>query len=240
MKKLSRILVFQHATAEHPGSFRKYFQKDNIEWCPIVLNEGEQIPSLEGFDALWVMGGPMDVWEEAKYPWLQQEKAAIREAVLDRSMPYLGFCLGHQLLSDALGGEVGKAEQSEIGIFDIHKTPTGLESSFLNGLPNTFKCLQWHSAEVKRVPNNAKVLASSNACESQAISFGSNAYSIQFHIEATQATITEWCEIPELKLSLESKFGENAIEEMRNETNKHLNEINLYSRFLYENWKQSI
>ncbi len=240
MKKLSRILVFQHAASEHPGSFRNYFQEDGIEWYPIILNEGEQIPNLEGFDALWVMGGPMDVWEEEQYPWLRQEKAVIREAVLDRNMPYLGFCLGHQLLSDALGGEVGIAEQSEIGVFDIHKTSEGLENSFLNSLPNTFKCLQWHSAEVKRAPKNTKVLASSNACEIQAIAFGSHAYSIQFHLEATKTTLTEWCEIPALKSALESKFGKNAVEELNNETNKHLNDINLYSRFLYENWKQSI
>ena len=240
MKNLSRILVFQHAAAEHPGIFCNYFQEDGIEWCPVMLDKGEQIPSLEGFDGLWVMGGPMNVWEEEQFPWLIQEKAVIREAVLERKMPYLGFCLGHQLLSDALGGEVGKAEESEIGVFDIHKTSKGLDSSFLNSLPDTLKCLQWHSAEVKQVPENAKVLASSKACEIQAISIGSHAYSIQFHIEATQATITEWCEMPELKLALESKFGKNAVEDMHNETNKHLNDMNLYSKFMYKNWKQSI
>lgn len=240
MKKLSRILVLQHAASEHPGSFREYLQEDGIEWCPIVLNEGAQIPALDGFDALWVMGGPMDVWEEAQYPWLRQEKAVIREAVLDRSMPYLGICLGHQLLSDALGGEVGIAKQSEIGVFDIDKTSAGSEDSFLDGLPNTFKCLQWHSAEVKRAPKNAKVLASSNACKIQAISINSNVYSIQFHIEATKTTIMEWCQIPTLKSALKAKNGENAVEQMKNETNKHLSDINLYSRFLYQNWKQLI
>lgn len=240
MKKLSRILVFQHAASEHPGSFRNYFQEDGIEWCPVVLNDAVSIPELDEFDALWVMGGPMDVWEEEKHPWLRQEKAVIREAVLKRHMPYLGICLGHQLLADALGGKVGPARQSEIGVFDIDKTSAGLENSLLDGLPNTFKCLQWHSAEVKQVPNNAKVLASSSACEIQAMSVNSNAYSIQFHIEATQSTITEWCQIPDLKSTLESNFGENAVEEMKEETNKYLNDINRYSRFLYQNWKRFI
>ena len=240
MKKLSRILVFQHAASEHPGSFRNYLQEDGIEWCPVVLNEGALIPDLEGFDALWVMGGPMDVWEEEKYPWLRREKAVIQEAVLDRNMPYLGICLGHQLLADALGGEVGPAKQSEIGVFDIDKTSAGLQNSFLNDLPNTFKCLQWHSAEVKRVPNSANVLASSSACEIQAMAINNNAYGIQFHIEATKNTITEWCQIPGLKTTLETRFGENAVETLKNETDKHLNDINSYSKNLYRNWKQFI
>ena len=182
----------------------------------------------------------MDVWEEEKYPWLRQEKAVIREAVSKRLMPYFGICLGHQLLADALGGEVGPATQSEIGVFDIDKTSKGEENSFLDGLPNTFKCLQWHSAEVKRAPKNANVLASSNACEIQTISINSNAFGIQFHIEATQTTIAEWCQIPDLKSALESKFGENAVEEMKNETDRHLDDINLYSRFIYQNWKRFI
>lgn len=204
----------------------------------MVLDQGESIPGLEGFDALWVMGGPMDVWEEEKYPWLRQEKAVIREAVSKRHMPYLGICLGHQLLADALGGEVGPATQSEIGVFGIDKTSAGLENSFLDGLPDTFKCLQWHSAEVKHEPNNAKVLASSSACKIQAMSINDNAYSIQFHIEATHTTISEWCQIPGLQSTLTTRFGENAVEEISKETNKHLNDINLYSSYLYKNWKR--
>lgn len=119
MTKPSRILVFQHIAAEHPGISREYLQEDGIEWCPIELDEGETIPSLEKFDALWVMGGPMDVWEEKGYPWLVYEKTAIREAVVERKLPYLGFCLGHQLLADALDGEVGLAYMPEIGVLDV-------------------------------------------------------------------------------------------------------------------------
>ena len=101
-----RVLVFQHVAVEHPGIFRQFLADDGHSYQAVELDEGESIPALEGFDALWVMGGPMDVWDEAEYPWLVAEKAAIREAVITRRMPYLGFCLGHQLLGEALGGQV--------------------------------------------------------------------------------------------------------------------------------------
>ena len=72
-----RFLVFQHIDCEHPGSLRGFLAKDGAEWAPVHLHRGEPIPSLEPFDALWVMGGPMDVWDVEEHPWLIPEKAAI-------------------------------------------------------------------------------------------------------------------------------------------------------------------
>ena len=61
-----RILVLQHERVEHPGRFRSFLKEDGHEWVSVHLNEGDSLPSLDGFHALWVMGGPMDVWEEDK------------------------------------------------------------------------------------------------------------------------------------------------------------------------------
>ena len=239
MKKLSRILVFQHIAAEHPGIFRDYLQDDGIEWVPVELDEGEAIPSVENFDALWVMGGPKDVWEENDYPWLVKEKAIIREAVIDRKMPYLGFCLGHQLLADALGGEVGMASMPEIGVLDINVTDRGTSSPFFRGIPNKVKCLQWHSAKIIREPDNATILASTNACVVQAMSVGAHALSVQFHIEITSTTVNEWGNIPAYKSALEKQCGENALDSMNRDANKYMESMNKHSRLLYENWKQA-
>ncbi len=96
-----RVLVFQHIAVEHPGVFRDFFAQDGIDWDAIELDEGETIPDLQGYDILMVMGGPMDVWEETAYPWLVEEKQAIR-AWIEAGRPFLGFCLGHQLLAAAL------------------------------------------------------------------------------------------------------------------------------------------
>jgi hypothetical protein len=84
-----RFLVFQHIPVEHPGIFRDFFVADGISWDAVELDSGGSIPSLDGYDSLWVMGGPMDVWEEEQHPWLVVEQRAIRDAI-HRGMPYGG------------------------------------------------------------------------------------------------------------------------------------------------------
>ena len=146
------ILVLQHERTEHPGIFRRFLEEDGHRWSAVHLNEGESLPSLDGYDALWVLGGPMDTWQEEEHPWLVDEKKFIKEAVADRGMPYLGLCLGHQLLAEALGGTVGPSETPEIGILDVQLTEVGASGVFLDGSPEIFPALQWHSAEVKTYP----------------------------------------------------------------------------------------
>ncbi len=136
------ILVLQHARSEHPGILRKFLAEDGHTWDAVELDEGEALPSLEGYDALWVMGGPMDVWQEDEHPWLVDEKAFIRKAVKEIGLPYLGLCLGHQLLAEVLGGEVGKSAVPEIGVLDVQLTEAGATGVLFDGLPERFDCLQ--------------------------------------------------------------------------------------------------
>src|SRR6186713_2130471 len=97
-----RLLVLQHLASGHPGIFRSFFARDGIAWDTIRLDRGEPIPMLEAYDALWVMGGEMNVWDVDEHPWLIEEKRAIRRWVRELQRPFLGICLGHQLLADAL------------------------------------------------------------------------------------------------------------------------------------------
>ena len=236
-RKKLRLLVIQHLDVEHPGVFRKFLQEDGIDWVTIELDQGDAIPDLSDYDGLWVMGGPMDVWEEEQYPWLKAEKAAIREAVVDRQLPFLGVCLGHQLLADALGGEVGPALAPEVGIYEVEKTVAGKQSPFLTDLPNTMKCLQWHGAEVKQPPKGASVLATSPTCQIQALSFGEKALSTQYHTEISTGTLAEWASVPAYRADLEKMLGPNALAQFESETSTHLRLFNQSARRLFDNWR---
>jgi GMP synthase-like glutamine amidotransferase len=163
----------------------------------VELDQGEQIPALDSFDMLMAMGGPMDVWQEREHPWLVTEKAAIRHWVTELDRPYLGVCLGHQMLADALGGTVGPMAEPEIGVVEIRLTPTGLYDPVFGHLPEVIRGLQWHGAAVERPPPGAAVLAGNDHCAVQALRVGTRAWGVQFHVEVEASTIPKWAQVPE-------------------------------------------
>jgi GMP synthase-like glutamine amidotransferase len=171
----------------------------------VELDEGEPIPAaLDEFDLMVVMGGPMDVWQEAQHPWLAAEKAAIRRWVCDLGRPFVGVCLGHQLLADALGGEVGLMDKPEIGLMNIELTPAGRADPAFCRLPSPFYGLQWHGAQVRTPPRGGVVLAFNEHCAIQALRVGRWAWGVQFHLEVGPDTVPEWSLVPEYRATLES------------------------------------
>ena len=105
-------------------------------------------------------------------PWLKKEKAFIKMAVEEKGIPFLGLCLGHQLLAESLGGVVGKSETAEVGVMEVQLTEDGATGILFDGIPEKISCLQWHGAEIKKLPVGAKVLATSKDCAVQAMSWG--------------------------------------------------------------------
>ena len=233
------IAVFQHLSVEHPGVFREFLNADGIHWQAFELDEGEGIPELDDFDALWVMGGPMDVWQEDLYPWLALEKAAIKQVVSEQDMPFLGVCLGHQLFAEALGGRVALGTQAEVGIKQIALTPEGKNQTIFNGFADTVSCLQWHSAEVTEVPAALSVLAASDVCPVQALARLPHQVSIQFHIEVTADTVGEWGAVPAYKSALQNTLGANGLVDFAAQTATNLPAFNRDARRFYENWKSA-
>jgi len=229
-----RILVFEHMQAGHAGILRDLLREAGIAWRSVRFDRGEPIPDLAAFDALWVMGGPMDVWQETEYPWLKAEKAAIREAVLDRAMPYLGICLGHQLLADALGGAVQPAARPEVGVFEIACTPAGEGHALLEGLPGRPRVLQWHAAEVVEPPPEAQVLASSGDCRVQVMVVG-RALGLQFHLEVDHPTLAGWLAIPDNVNALVRRRGPEGARAFVEEAHTHMAELNRSARALHAN-----
>ena len=111
------IIILQHIKVEDPGYIKDLMISDNFNLTTIQLDEGEKIPNnLDKFDGMFCMGGPMDTWMEEKYPWLIEEKKKIKSFVVNSQKPFLGFCLGCQLLGEVVGGKVKKSDPAEIGI----------------------------------------------------------------------------------------------------------------------------
>jgi GMP synthase-like glutamine amidotransferase len=231
-----KILILQHEASGHPGLFRRILAEDGHDWTTVVLGEGDALPPVEGFDALWVMGGSMHVWEEDEHPWLGPEKALIREAVAERGLAFLGLCLGHQLLAEALGGGCAEAAAPEIGVLPVELTAHGAGSQFFGGVPGTFPCLQWHSAEVTGLPVGASVLASSTGCAVQAMSWGGRAFSTQFHMEADSGTAEEWTALPEWQVALDGALGPGGAARFVADSAERMTELNAVARQVYENW----
>ena len=237
---MKNVIVLQHIKIEDPGYIKDLMIDDGINLTTIELDEGESIPSnLNKFDAMFCMGGPMDTWMEKDYPWLIEEKKRIKEFVVNLKKPYLGFCLGCQLLGEVIGGKVVKSKKPEIGMLDINFSQTKNNDLLFSKFPEKIKSLQWHSYEVQGLDNNNDVtlLASSPVTKYQIFKYKNHAYGIQFHIEVKKNTVNDWSCVPEYKQALENQLGEGAVEIFDKEAALNMQNMNNYSMILYSQFK---
>ncbi len=236
-----KVLILQHIKIEDPGFIKDLMIKDGAELTTIELDEGEKIPKdLSKFDAMFCMGGPMDTWMEKEHPWLIDEKKVIKEFVVGLKKPYLGFCLGCQLLGEVVGGKVVKSNIPEIGMLNISFSNNKSNDALFSKFPDEITSLQWHSYEVQGLENNKDVthLASSPETKYQIFKYQNHAYGIQFHIEVKDTTVGEWGCVPEYKSALEKQLGEGALDKFEKDSKKHMPSMNQYSEVLYENFKK--
>jgi GMP synthase-like glutamine amidotransferase len=176
-----RAHYLQHVTFEDIGSIESWLKINGYEISNTKLFEAADFPSLEDIDLFVIMGGPMSVNDEDKYPWLIREKKFIYEAIKsDKAV--LGICLGAQLIAAALGAMVYQNPMKEIGWFPVCGIPTSDKSVFC--FPESLKVFHWHG-ETFDLPAGATRLAASAACKNQGFQLGKKVIALQFHLETT-------------------------------------------------------
>jgi GMP synthase-like glutamine amidotransferase len=234
-----QALILQHMDYDTPGRFLDFFIADGIRPKSVRLWEGQEIPPLKDFDLMFVLGGAMDVWETQENPWLEAEIATIREWVAERAKPYIGLCLGHQLLAKAMGGEVGLAQEGEVGVHEVTVNGAQGDHRLFFGLNGNYKVMQWHHAEVKTPPKDAAVLASSAKTAVQAIAIDDHAIGLQFHAEFSAQTVASWESLPSYIAALERELGPGAYARVSGEAYPLMPQMGAMARRIYDNLKSA-
>jgi len=181
-----RIHYLQHVPFEDLANIEAWARSRGHDLTCTMLFADETLPDLSSFDWLIIMGGPMNIYEHDRYPWLLKEKEFIRKAVASGKI-VLGICLGAQLISDVLGGKVTKNRFREIGWFPISLTDDAISSSIFSVLPERFVALHWHG-DTFSIPRGALRMAESEACPNQAFVLG-RVVGLQFHLESSKDSI---------------------------------------------------
>lgn len=151
------------------------------------LYSGEEPPSVDQFDWLVVMGGPMGAGDADRFPWLTVEKQCIQQSIASGKF-VLGICLGAQLIAAVLGGSVFRNEHREIGWHPVRLTSEARESALFSALPNEFAAFHWHG-DMFAIPDGCVRMAGSDACANQAFQYRGRVFAIQFHLESTEENV---------------------------------------------------
>ena len=188
---MKRLLVFQHMSWEGPGQHLIHSAKRLGIVLDIVEVWHMPIPDIRSYDGLLVLGGGPNVDQEEEYPFLKLEKEVIRQAI-EADMPYLGFCLGHQLLADALGASVGANFCRSIGFVHGQLTNDGRRHPVFQGIPKDIVLFKWHSqAVLPPVPEHINVLVTSPECRVEAISLEGKPYIMGLQFDSHAASIAD-------------------------------------------------
>jgi GMP synthase-like glutamine amidotransferase len=188
MSSALKLHSLQHVPFEDLGRIKPWALEQGISLSSTRLYENEIPPDLDAFDWLVILGGPMNIYEESRYPWLRAEKDIIRRAISAQKR-VLGICLGAQLIADVLGAKVVGNEHKEIGWFPVSVTEAGQRHPLLRGIPNNFMAVHWHGDTFQIPSSECCHLARSAACENQAFALGPRVLGLQFHLEYSRESL---------------------------------------------------
>jgi GMP synthase (glutamine-hydrolysing) len=203
------FVVLQHVACEPPAAYEDVLRARGHDVLRVMVADGDPLPPLDGHAGIIAMGAPMSVNDVGEYAWLGPELDYVAAAVR-AGTPYWGVCFGAQLLAGALGADVMRGAEAEVGVLPVQLTPAAAGDPVFGALPATLPAVQWHS-DTFALPDGAVHLASSSAYPNQAFRWG-RAYGLQFHIEAPAALVEEWLAIPAYAAALRATLGDGAAE----------------------------
>ena len=226
---MATLLVIQHVPHERLGTFEPVFNEAGLTLRLLNAHDPKAAwPGVAAFDGLVSMGGPQSVYEQAKYPYLQRELTLLREAV-GQGKPVLGVCLGAQLLAAALGADVTKNPQKELGWYPLMREPGADGDPLGEPFGQTETVFQWHG-DTFALPKGAVRLFSSPLCPEQGFRYREHVWGLQFHVEVTEAIIRAWMQVPANKAELASLRGTIDPMSIRRQSPAHIDRLKELSR----------
>jgi GMP synthase-like glutamine amidotransferase len=187
-----KVHWLQHLPFEGLGSMGAYFRQKNILSTSTHFYLNQQLPDIDSFDWLIIMGGFMGANDDGEYSWLTAEKAFIKKAI-DCGKVVIGVCLGAQLIAASLGAKVYKNKYKEIGWFDLTPAKESQSTILADCFAEKLEVFHWHG-DTFDLPKDATHLASSDACKNQGFIIDNRVVGFQFHLETTQATAKDLVE----------------------------------------------
>jgi GMP synthase (glutamine-hydrolysing) len=234
---MTSLLALQHIACEPPAAFEDELRAQGLDLHRVELDEGEPLPDWREFAGLIVMGGPMGAYEEDRYPWLVEEKQAIRAAA-ESGHPVWGVCLGAQLLAAALGARVYPGEAAEVGLLAVELSDAAAADPVFGHMPRSFPTLQWHG-DTFDLPEGSTLLAGSPAYPRQAFVY-KRAYGLQFHLEVSPELAAEWGSVPAYAASLERTLGEGSLPGFLAEVEANAGVTLPLARQLFARWLERV
>lgn len=230
-----KILVFQHVPYEPLGTLDPLLKEAGFRIRYVNFGrEPDAEPTLERYEALIVLGGPMNSDQIDSYPNLVTEVRLIKEAV-ERGMSVFGICLGAQLLAKALGGNVSRNAAREIGWYPVELTEQGQSDAVLADFSRSTEVFQWHEDGIQ-LPPGAVHLAESAASTVQAFRYGEHAYGFQFHLEVDQSLIERWLTVPDNQATLSDEKGRICPRQIREQTQQSIDALQALSYQTFSRW----
>src|SRR3954467_755951 len=206
-----RALALEHLRPNPVGIFGHVLEERGIEVDRVLVDEGERLPDWRDYDLVVAMGAGQSVWQDDEFPWIAEEKRAVREAVL-AGVPYFGVCFGAQILADVFGARGFRGPEPELGVNQVFLTAAARRDPVFRGFPADLEVCQWHSNHFS-LPHGAVRLARSPRYENQAIRYGRVAYGIQCHLETTAEDLREWLKcFPDTVPTFNARHGPGSID----------------------------